>query len=42
MNVSYLDLNETQVMFASMATTIKWLAVITMVLGLVFGYLKKN
>ena len=42
MNVSYLDLNETQVMFASMATTIKWLAVITMVLSLVFGYLKKN
>ena len=42
MNVSYLDLNETQVMFASMATTLKWLAVITMVLSLVFGYLKKN
>ena len=42
MNVSYLDLNETQVMFASMATSIKWLAIITMVLSLVFGYLKKN
>ncbi|MDA9591910.1 hypothetical protein N9R78_02485, partial [Pelagibacteraceae bacterium] len=42
MNVSYLDLNDTQVMFASMATSIKWLAIITMVLSLVFGYLKKN
>ena len=42
MNLNYLDLNETQVMFASMVTSIKWLTIITMILALVFGYLKKN
>jgi len=42
MNLNYLDLNETQVMFASMVTSIKWLTIITMILVLVFGYLKKK
>ena len=42
MNLNYLDLNETQVMFASMVTSIKWLTIITMILASVFGYLKKN
>jgi len=42
MNISYLDLNETQVMLASMVTSIKWFTIITMILVLVFGYLKKK
>ena len=42
MNVSYLDLNETQVMFASMTTSIKWFAVIIMISLIIVGFLKKN
>ena len=42
MNINYLDLNETQVMLASMVTSIKWLTITTMILVLVFGYLKKK
>ena len=42
MNLNYLDLNETQVMFASMVTSTKWLTIIAMILALVSGYLKKN
>ena len=42
MNVSYLDLNETQVMLASMVTSIKWFTIIIMIAILILGYLKKN
>jgi hypothetical protein len=42
MNINYLDLNETQVMLGSMVTSIKWLTITTMILVLVFGYLKKK
>ncbi|MDA9373031.1 hypothetical protein N9R19_01200 [Pelagibacterales bacterium] len=42
MNINYLDLNETQVMLASVVTSIKWLTITTMILALVFGYLKKK
>ena len=42
MNISYLDLNETQVMLASMVTSIKWFTIITMIAMLILGYLKKN
>ena len=42
MNISYLDLNETQVMLASMVTSIKWFTIIIMIAILIFGYLKKN
>ena len=42
MNTNYLDLNETQVMLGSMVTSIKWLTITTMILVLVFGYLKKK
>ena len=42
MNLNYLDLSEIQVMFTSMVTSMKWLTIITMILALVFGYLKNK
>ena len=42
MNISYLDLNGTQVMLASMVTSIKWFTIITMIAMLILGYLRKN
>jgi hypothetical protein len=41
MNITFLDLNETQVMIASTITSFKWITVIGMLTLLIFGLIKK-
>ena len=42
MNLNYSSLDESQVIFASLTTSLKWLFVVLMILILVFGIFKKN
>ena len=41
MNITFLNLNETQVMIASTITSFKWITVIGMLTLLIFGLIKK-
>ena len=41
MNITFLNLNETQVMIASTITSFKWITVIVMLTLLIFGLIKK-
>ena len=42
MNITFLNLNETQVMIASTITSFKWITVFGMLIFLIFGLIKNK